>query len=61
MCYTLVLCSGKGVGSSETQLAETKVVKCVLYNTLCEGWMHCALMDMESKLCVLSERLTEFS
>jgi hypothetical protein len=35
MCYTLVLCSGKGVGSSVTQLGETKVVKCVLYNTLC--------------------------
>jgi len=35
MCYTLVLWSGKGGGSSVMQLAETKVVKCVLYNTLC--------------------------
>jgi len=35
MCYTLVLYSGKGVGSSVTQLAETKVVKFVLCNTLC--------------------------
>jgi hypothetical protein len=35
MCYTLVLCSGKGAGSSVTQLVEPKVVKCVLYNTFC--------------------------
>lgn len=46
MCYTMVLYSGKGVGSSVMQLGEIKVVKSVLYNTLCVragntvlGWM----------------------
>ena len=56
MRYTLVLCSGKGDGSSVTQLAKTEVVKCVLCNTLCEGWMHCALMDMKSKLYVCYQK-----